>query len=60
MQIINSPRQTKKLAQRFLIGIVASSAGAFVALPGTAMPEAGETTMTEATEVPVEATEALP
>ncbi len=59
MQITNSPRQTKKLAQRFLLGIVASSAGAFIALPGTAMPEASET-MTEATEVPVEAIETLP
>ncbi len=40
MKANNSPRFVK----RFMIGLVASSAGAFVALPGTAMPEptAGE------------------
>lgn len=61
MQLNHSPRQTKKLAKRFLIGLVASSAGAFMALPGTAMPGDSETTMeaSEATEVPVEATEVL-
>ena len=55
MQTINSSRQIKKLSQRFLIGIVASSAGAFIALPGTAKPEASEamTEVSEATEIPV-------
>lgn len=55
MQTINSPRQIKKLSQRFLIGIVASSAGAFIALPSTAKPEANKTMTeaSEATEIPV-------
>ena len=52
MQTINSPRQTKKLTRQFLLGVVATSAGAFIALPGAATPEVGET-MPEATEVPV-------
>ena len=59
MQANNSPRFLKN----FMIGLVASSAGAFVALPGTAMPEPAETgAEIEATEVIAEptATEALP
>lgn len=39
MQANNSPRFLKN----FMIGLVASSAGAFIALPGTAMPEPTET-----------------
>ena len=38
MQVNNSPRFIKS----FMIGLIASSAGAFVALPSTAMPEPGE------------------
>ncbi|MEL6552236.1 MAG: fasciclin domain-containing protein [Cyanobacteria bacterium J06621_11] len=39
MQANNSPRFLKN----FMIGLVASSAGAFIALPGSAMPEPTET-----------------
>ena len=47
MQANNSPRFLKN----FMIGLVASSAGAFIALPGSAMPEPAETgTEIEATE----------
>ena len=47
MQANNSPRFLKN----FMIGLVASSAGAFIALPGSAMPESSETsTEVEATE----------
>ena len=55
MQTITSPRQIKKLSQRLLIGVVASSAGALIALPGIATPEASKTMTeaSEATEVPV-------
>lgn len=53
MQTINSPRQAKELTQRFLLGIAATSVGAFIALPSTATPEASEITP-EATEAPVE------
>ncbi|MFK8184666.1 MAG: fasciclin domain-containing protein [Phormidesmis sp.] len=38
MQINNSPNFIKS----FMVGLIASSAGAFVALPGAAMPEAAE------------------
>ncbi|MGB3298750.1 MAG: fasciclin domain-containing protein [Phormidesmis sp.] len=65
MQLNYSPRQAKKLTQRFLIGFVASSAGALMVLPSMAMSGDRETIMevSEATEVPVgaateEATEA--
>ncbi|MGC1306384.1 MAG: fasciclin domain-containing protein [Phormidesmis sp.] len=46
MQVNNSPRFFK----RFIIGLVASSAGAFVALPGAAMPEASSKPAAEALE----------
>jgi uncharacterized surface protein with fasciclin (FAS1) repeats len=51
MQINNSPR----FIQNLMIGLVASSAGAFVALPSVAMP----TATPEAPEVSVEAVEAI-
>ena len=59
MQANNTPR----LLKNFMIGLVASSAGAFIALPGSAMPESTETSLeTEATEEVASPTaaEALP
>ncbi len=51
MQVNNSPRFVKN----FMIGLIASSAGAFVALPGNAMPETGDVAATELDVAPVEA-----
>ncbi|MEL6901191.1 MAG: fasciclin domain-containing protein [Cyanobacteria bacterium J06606_4] len=49
---------TSRFIKNVMLGLVASSAGAFVALPGAAMPEASEAGTVEA--APVEAIEAVP
>lgn len=58
MQTNNSPR----FIRNFTIGLIASTAGALVALPGTAMPEPGESAeVIESVELTdSEATEAAP
>ena len=58
MQINSSPRFIKN----FTLGLVASSLGAFIVLPGTAMPEAGESTAVNEVmeETAVESIEDLP
>ena len=52
MQINPSPRQNTGLIKSFMVGLVASSMGAFVAFPSTAMPEPGDAAAAETIESP--------
>lgn len=59
MQIDYSPRSIgPSFIRSFMLGLVASSAGALVALPGLAMPEPNKEVVIEAVETTDEGTEA--
>ena len=49
---------TSRFLKHFMVGLVASSVGAFVALPSSAMPEAAAVEATEAAETLPEPTAA--